>query len=693
VSQSRLARVVSTAGESALAWYIHADEAQNPAALARGLAATFGGPLKAYRVVGDYLSLDEASELRSALFEGGTLLVLADGPHPVALRLLNAWAAATRTIITPSGKAERFSSSYWGKVDRHLLFSFERFPTTPATLVFLQAGGEREVRTGWRYRLEADEVAELMQVGSAHTSPSVRTIGVSFRRTEATSLSFKDLCMLHLRDAPHTASDKTPGAASPMRWLELRQTIRTQGPNALPQIRERNQRGLLTDEQRDFFEVAIDFLDGCRTVREKSRADIYEVVWNYEFLEPQGYFFRGQRSSQWKLDTTLLRPNSSTATLDLNSLLTRSQRTSLFLSILRQRESEFFAHSPTDNELLAVAQHYGFATHLLDFSGSLRVAAFFATHGASTKSDASLGVIYYLKPSERRAAEMLDRTRPIGLGGFDLLREAGLQFGEWQTLAPALADANNRIARQRGRFLAGANVRHLNELMLERIIFEQTPGVVFEDPAVGVTAEILLPDSSDLAKLAGEVNDRFARGERAPTHPAIGAISLPAPSVVGVQHAWMSEQVSEASLFFKQLQELAESTDSDSMINGVVDGIREYFVRVRAVAELGSSSLDGPASHSSTPLESAVARMCEAADVDRASIWSTVEKVLPDWEDGTWQAPQIEGEREGRHRLVLACAVYLVGWEHITVVQGARSRSFAIKARELLHILAPKSAS
>jgi hypothetical protein len=37
--------------------------------------------------------------------------------------------------------------------------------------------------------------------------------------------------------------------------------------------------------------------------------------------------------------------------------------------------------------------------------------------------------------------------------------------------------------------------------------------------------------------------------------------------------------------------------------------------------------------------------------------------------------------------LVLACGMYLVGWEHLTCVNGARARAYATKARELLHVV------
>jgi hypothetical protein len=685
---TELRRFVEFAIKQGRTFYFHAEAANDPDALGRGLAGLFRAP-HLYRLSGEHVTAEQGSEVLSALLNGDTLMLLVNGPHPLAVRFLQVWSDANRRSVTPAGTRDSGNGTYFAKIGRHLTISLDRSPTPRGILVVLQIGGPRNGGPSGRF-LHLDEIAQIERLGATTAQPIARDIGV-LTHAEASRLTFKDLCLLGARDGPKSRNAAPnpviENREAPISWLDLREIVRVKGSNAERQLRDLHSKGLLDDEQWNFFELAIDFLDLHKG--NQLRSDIYEAVWHYEFLEADGYYFRGQRLSTWRLDTTLFRPSSNDMVLDLATIVERTQRTSLFLEALRQRAAEFFLGEPTDEDLLAVAQHYGFATPLLDFSRSLRVAAFFATHGEGAVSSAErrMGIIYYLKPDDRRSRQLLDRTDPIGLHGFDLLREAGLHFGQWKVLQPALVDADNRIARQRGAFLEGANVRHLSGVMLDRIVFEQRPGQIFEDSLAGVTAAELLPDSSRLAEFAEDVKRRFAAGDRAPVHAIIAPVSLPTPSIIGVQHAWLDEQVDEAVDFFSLLREVAEQ-GGGPLIRGLVASIREYFVGVRLLADVGGLPSPRSAGHSrSSALERAVARMCEESGSDYDDVWKIVSEFVPDWEDGTWRAPEIVAEQSLDRWLVLACAVYLVGWEHLTSVQGARSRGFAVKAREIIHMV------
>jgi len=669
-------------------FYFHTDLASQEDALARGLAKLFPAPVHIYRLSGDYLTSDQGPEVQAALLRGDTLILIVNGPHPLAIRFLKMWGDATRGVLTPQGTRKR-GGSYFGTVGRHLTFNIERSDNV-GILVVLQVGGERQGMP-WRHFFKSDEAERLQQLGSVAAGPIVRNVGVHSRAEEASRLTFKDLCLLHLRDHPGGGRVPAPVLANRttlVSWLDLREIIRSKGHHAERELNELRSKGLLNDEQWNFFELANDFLDTVANTQ--TRSDVYEAVWRYEFLESDGFYFRGQLRSTWRLDTNLFRPTSNDAVLDVATLVERVQRTSLFLAALRDRQLEFFQGSPSDEELLAVAQHYGFGTPLLDFSRSLRVAAFFATDGQSRlpPDEKALGVIYYLKPDDRRSQQLFDRTESIGLHGFDLLREAGLQFGQWKVLEPGLADSDNRIARQRGIFLEGADVRHLSSVMLEKIEFEHRPGIVFEDPHAGVTKARLLPDSSRLYELAEDVKQRFAAGERTAIHAVMKRISLSRPSIIGVQHAWLDVQVDEAVDFFSSLKELTTHGVGDAFIKQLVASIREYFVSVRLIADLGAlPAAEARSTSPASPLERAVIRMCEDSGIDSQQILTTVRDLVPNWEDWTSRAPNLGGDRRLDHWLVLACAVYLVGWEHLTSVQGARSRAFSMQAREIIHLI------
>src|SRR2546428_3825483 len=94
-----------------------------------------------------------------------------------------------------------------------------------------------------------------------------------------------------------------------------------------------------------------------------------------------GYIFRGQSNANWRLNNTLFR-SSSKAQLNLKSLIERVQLTETFLTELRRNQQIYFNAKLEEQELLAIAQHFGFSTPLLDFTKSHRIAAFFATLSA-----------------------------------------------------------------------------------------------------------------------------------------------------------------------------------------------------------------------------------------------------------------------------------------------------------------------
>jgi hypothetical protein len=108
-------------------------------------------------------------------------------------------------------------------------------------------------------------------------------------------------------------------------------------------------------------------------------------VFNFQARLPK-WVFRGQSRSEWNLATSLERSYRRIA-----PVTTQQQCEKDILNRFKRGAHHFIAHLPdTKNTLewLALIQHYGGPTRLLDFTRSFYVAAFFALEAA--ESDAAI---------------------------------------------------------------------------------------------------------------------------------------------------------------------------------------------------------------------------------------------------------------------------------------------------------------
>jgi len=189
------------------------------------------------------------------------------------------------------------------------------------------------------------------------------------------------------------------------------------------------------------------------------RATVWNETVSFAQKHPQ-YIFRGQANAQWGLSTRMER------------VCWQNQFPTDFLRnrenvILRefQRRAHHYVDSPpsSDNKLewLALLQHYGGSTRLLDFTKSFYVAAFFAMESA--ENDAAVWALneewlYQHTDNTIRKGETIydlhDRGRKIVEQNLSGKREKKI------VMAAEPERLNPRISIQQGLFAIQGSLRH-----------------------------------------------------------------------------------------------------------------------------------------------------------------------------------------------------------------------------------------
>jgi serine/threonine protein kinase len=113
--------------------------------------------------------------------------------------------------------------------------------------------------------------------------------------------------------------------------------------------------------------------------------DIYELLLSLQRVMSiyDEYAFRGHRDARWRIVPTVFRNNPSSAELSL-----RVERSCAFLNNMAMLNDYRELANADDRDkflsLIAVAQHNGLPTHLLEFTADMRTAAFWAAHEGQT---------------------------------------------------------------------------------------------------------------------------------------------------------------------------------------------------------------------------------------------------------------------------------------------------------------------
>jgi hypothetical protein len=121
-----------------------------------------------------------------------------------------------------------------------------------------------------------------------------------------------------------------------------------------------------------------------------------KVAW--ELREQHRWVFRGVAKQSYRLVPGIGRPDARKNS-DQENLPYESQRERALLEEFKRQRNETFG-SLSDAGVMAVGQHHGLATRLLDWSQSLFAAAYFATEYAGENSDED-ACIYGLRGAER----------------------------------------------------------------------------------------------------------------------------------------------------------------------------------------------------------------------------------------------------------------------------------------------------
>jgi hypothetical protein len=199
----------------------------------------------------------------------------------------------------------------------------------------------------------------------------------------------------------------------------------------------------------------------------------------------RGWIFRGQSDADWTLTSSLYRQPS-----DDEVLAARREYTEAFVSDLRRNGHRYGLDRISDTDYLAVAQHYGLYTVLLDFTWNVEVAAYFATAGATS---GKIGVIHAFNAKEyqqmRNPFAALGSTIEIS---DETLRGAGmeplpdLEITELHNVA--------RIHAQEGLFIhvRPESIETLTHNCIDRYYFRQRVDCVYS--GVFAHKKHLLPD-------------------------------------------------------------------------------------------------------------------------------------------------------------------------------------------------------
>jgi hypothetical protein len=647
--------------------YLPYGSSANPELLASGLASFLPQPARVFRIESDLLLPEEGRALADALGHSCTVLVIGHAESRLLRCLAHQWPDYCEHFTRPAS------------IFRHVTLEPAEGPDKLACIYLLIPSLDI-------HRSDRPAVAPLSEVdiqkliSLAADSPSnPQPLGRRGAGIVSAGVSMRDLCQLHERDSAAArlrSFGEFINATDPLSWREL-QTVLSAQPDIslLDYLRSR-----LSREQYDFGMAAVKYMDEHReAAAEGIYPDIYAAVWAMEKVLSDDTIFRGQFRAEWGLESSLMRPNTS-GVLDVAELLRRIELTSDFISSVRQRSTELFGAQLDEDSLLAVAQHFGFPTPLLDFTESFRVAAFFATQDAASikKADPPIGVIYYIFSADQK------QTQSDNPEDDRLMRWAGVRPGSLHVIRPDIPDGDDRIRRQRGRFVGGYRARHLQAVTIDRIYFKQHAGLTFEDPRAGISAEQLLPVRTTLSAMADEIRRRV---RMAPAMSGFLSLTpLSDSSVIGSADAHLYWHLRFGREYLSALKEQASRIDAMPVYQAIESALDRYFSMAKVEADISLCPDREQSQAWMTPIRKTVASLEQAACLQEGEIWSLVQKQLPKgFEYGGHVRFDVPEKWSKSAHLAFSCAIFCIAWEHLRCVPGLRAEELVQSATFTLH--------
>jgi hypothetical protein len=201
------------------------------------------------------------------------------------------------------------------------------------------------------------------------------------------------------------------------------------------------------------------------------------LAWCDRFYANGHFFFRGQ-TQDWPLQAPIYRVSKD------SDREREIERTDNFVDWLINDNPLIDGIKLSEDEAMAVAQHHGLKTGLLDVSRNPRIAAFFATHGADLEINQP-GTLYIFHEGDLRKYMNLDG-------------ELGNRMGRG-IMKPTI-EPLRRIRHQQGLFFE-SRPWLINDLLLLKLSFRQKPRGVGIDERFAPTREFIYPPLSSFERV------------------------------------------------------------------------------------------------------------------------------------------------------------------------------------------------
>ncbi len=223
-------------------------------------------------------------------------------------------------------------------------------------------------------------------------------------------------------------------------------------------------RELYKTEDGGHYPLYIDINDVIKT--------LITIYWSKEREDRKkiGMMFRGQANAEWSLVPTLFRSPA-----DEKIIKRRLKYTHDFMDALVKNADHLNLKNLSKLKLLAIAQHYGFYTHLLDFSRNIEVAAYFASR---TEHPPRIGAIFAYPINEYN--ELRNPLAALGTS----LEETEKLLGD-EALPPLLKESFEDVPRshyQEGLFIECPfnKTKTVQNNCIDRYYFYQRPGLTYQ---------------------------------------------------------------------------------------------------------------------------------------------------------------------------------------------------------------------